>query len=38
MRGEGGVAGERSVVPKSHSWGKCIMPLTNINIHNALAT
>ena len=33
MRGEGGVAGERKVVdlPKFHSWGKCAMPLTNIN-------
>ena len=33
MRGEGGVAGEgRAVgVPKFHSWGKCTMPLTNIN-------
>ena len=33
MRGEGGVAGEGSVVgaPKFHSWGKCTMPLTNIN-------
>ena len=31
--GWGGVAGERSVggVPKFHSWGKCTMPLTNIN-------
>ena len=29
MRGEGGVAGEGSVVgaPKFHSWGKCTMPL-----------
>ena len=33
MRGEGGVAGEGTVVgvPKFHSWGKCIMPLTDIN-------
>ena len=33
MRGEGGVAGEGRVVgvPKVHSWGKCTMPLTNIN-------
>ena len=33
MRGQGGVAGEESVVgvPKFHSWGKCTMPLTNIN-------
>ena len=33
MRGEGGVAGEGRVValPKFHSWGKCTMPLTNIN-------
>ena len=33
MRGDGGVAGERRVVgvPKFHSWGKCTMPLTNIN-------
>ena len=30
MRGDGGVA--RIVgVPKFHSWGKCTMPLTNIN-------
>ena len=31
--GEGGVAGEGRVVgvPKFHSWGKCTMPLTNIN-------
>ena len=30
---EGGVAGEGRVVgvPKFHSWGKCTMPLTNIN-------
>ena len=33
MRGDGGVAGEyRDVgLPKFHSWGKCTMPLTNIN-------
>ena len=33
MRGEGAVAGEGRVVgvPKFHSWGKCILPLTNIN-------
>ena len=33
MRGEGGVAGKGRVVrlPKFHSWGKCTMPLTNIN-------
>ena len=33
MRGDGGVAGEGRVVgvPKFHSWGKFIMPLTNIN-------
>ena len=33
MRGDSGVAGEgRAVgVPKFHSWGKCTMPLTNIN-------
>ena len=33
MRGEGGVAGDGGVVglPKFHSWGKCTMPLTNIN-------
>ena len=33
MRGDGGVAGEGRVVgvPKFHSRGKCIMPLTNIN-------
>ena len=32
MRGDGGVGGEGSVVgaPKFHSWGKCTMPLTNI--------
>ena len=33
VRGDGGVAGEgRAVgIPKFHSWGKCTMPLTNIN-------
>ena len=33
MRGDSGVAGERRVVgaPKFHSWGKCTMPLRNIN-------
>ena len=33
MRGDSGVAGEGRVVgvPRFHSWGKCIMPLTNIN-------
>ena len=33
MRGDSSVAGERRVVglPKFHSWGKCNMPLTNIN-------
>ena len=33
MKGDGGVAGEGKVVgvPKFHSWGKCTMPLTNIN-------
>ena len=33
MRGDGDVAGEGRVVgvPKFHSWGKCTMPLTNIN-------
>ena len=33
MRGDGGVAGDGRVVgvPKFHSWGKCTMPLTNIN-------
>ena len=33
MRGESSVAGEGRVVgvPKSHSCGKCTMPLTNIN-------
>ena len=33
MRGDSGVAGEGRVVGvlKLHSWGKCTMPLTNIN-------
>ena len=33
MRGDGGIAGEGRVVgvPKFHSWGKCTMPLMNIN-------
>ena len=33
MRGESGVAGEGRVVGvlKFHSWGKCTMPLTNID-------
>ena len=33
MKGDSGVAGEGRVVgvPKFHSWGKCTMPLTNIN-------
>ena len=33
VRDEGGVAGEGRVVgvPKFHSWGKCTMPLMNIN-------
>ena len=33
MRSESGVADEGRVVgiPKFHSWGKCTMPLTNIN-------
>ena len=33
MRGDSSVAGEGRVVglPKFHSWGKCTMPLTNIN-------
>ena len=32
MRVDSGVAGEGKVVgkPKFYSWGKCIMPLTNI--------
>ena len=33
VRGDGSVAGEGRVVglPKFHSWGKCTMPLTNMN-------
>ena len=33
MRDDSGVAGEGRVVGllKFHSWGKCTMPLTNIN-------
>ena len=33
MRGDGSEASEGRVVdvPKFHSWGKCTMPLTNIN-------
>ena len=33
MRGDSGVAGEGRVVsiPKFYSWGKCTMPLMNIN-------
>ena len=33
MRGDGGIAGEGQVVdaPKFHSWGKCTLPLLNIN-------
>ena len=33
-RGDGGVAGEGTIVgvPKFHSWGKCTMPLMNINL------
>ena len=33
MRDDSGVAGEGRVVgiPKFHSWGKCTMPLANIN-------
>ena len=33
VRGDSGVADEGRVVgvPKFHSWGKCTMPLTNIN-------
>ena len=33
MRGDSGVAVEGRVVgvPMFHSWGKCTMPLTNIN-------
>ena len=32
-RGDSGVAGEGRVdaIPKFHSWGKCTMPLRNIN-------
>ena len=42
MRGDSGVAGDGRVVgiPKFHSWGKCTMPLTNINsdwMSNALS-
>ena len=42
MRGDSGVAGEGRVVgiSKFHSWGKCTMPLTNINsdwMSNALS-
>ena len=35
MRGEGGVAREGKVVgvPEFHSWDKCTMPLTNINLN-----
>ena len=34
MRGDSGVAGEGRVVgvPKFHSWGKCTMALTNIDL------
>ena len=34
VRGDAGVAGEGRVVgaPKFHSWGKCTMPLMNINL------
>ena len=33
MRGEGGADDEGNVVgiPEFHSWGKCTIPLTNIN-------
>ena len=33
MTGDSGVAGEGRVVgiPKFHSWGRCTIPLTNIN-------
>ena len=33
MRGDSDVAGEGTVfgVPKFYPWGKCTMPLTNIN-------
>ena len=39
MRGDSGVAGEGRVVgvAKFHSWGKCTMPLTNINSDRRLA-
>ena len=35
MRGEGGIAREGKVVgvPEFHSWDKCTMPLTNINLN-----
>ena len=35
MRGDGGVAGEGRFVgaPKFHSWGKCTMLLTIINLN-----
>ena len=38
MRGDSGVAGEGRVVgmPKFYSWGKCTMPLTNINASSGL--
>ena len=38
MRGDSGVAGEGRVVgvPKFHSWGKCTMALTNINLQRFL--
>ena len=34
MRGEGGVAGEGTVVgvPKFHSWSKCTMPLNKYQL------
>ena len=33
MRGDGGETGDGRVLgePKIHSWGKCTMPLMNIN-------
>ena len=33
VSGDGGIAGEGRVVgvPEFHSWGKCTMPLMNIN-------
>ena len=33
MKGDSGVAGDGRVagIPKFHFWGKCTMPLTNIN-------